>query len=94
MEMKIDKCANMLIAKEKCMDRETSGRDTDCNFHNCDDCSLCYEQGTMGEQKEALKFAVDTMRKYKELLDYIGGMNMCDEISNEAYKKIMIKFSE
>lgn len=63
--MSIEDCAKILMAKEKCMERETSGTDTNCNLHNCDECSLCYEQGTMGEQKEALKFAVDTMRKYQ-----------------------------
>ena len=65
MGMTIDDCIKMLIAKEKCMERETGGTDTDCNFHNCDDCSLCYEQGTMREQKMALLFAVDAMRKYQ-----------------------------
>jgi hypothetical protein len=25
----------------------------------------------------------------KEEIDFIGAMNMCDEISDEAYKKIM-----
>lgn len=49
---------------------------------------------TQKQHEEAKEKARDTMRKYQELLDYIGGMNMCDEISNEAYKKIMIKFSE
>ena len=67
MGMTIDDCTKMLIAKEKCMSRETSGIDTDCNSHNCDNCDLCYEQGTMGEQKEALRFAVDTMRKYQKI---------------------------
>ena len=67
MGMTIDDCIKMLIAKEKCMKRETSGIDTDCNLHNCDNCSLCYEQGTMSEQEEALKFAVETMRKYQQL---------------------------
>ena len=65
MGMMIDDCIKMLIAKEKCMKRETSGIDTDCNSHNCDNCSLCYEQGTMGEQKMALLFAVDAMRQYQ-----------------------------
>ena len=65
MERPIEDCINKLIAKEQCMSRETSGIDTDCNFQNCDNCDLCYEQGTMGEQKEALKFAVETMRKYQ-----------------------------
>ena len=68
MGMTIDDCTKMLIAKEMCMERETSGIDTECNLHNCDDCSLCYEQGTMGEQKEALKFAIETMRKYQKIV--------------------------
>ena len=68
MGMSIEDCTKMLIAKEKCMERETSGTDADCNLHNCDDCDLCYEQGTMGEQKEALKFEIDTMRKYQKIV--------------------------
>lgn len=67
MGMAIDKAIKMLIAKEKCMERETSGIDTDCNNHNCDNCDLCYEQGNMGEQKETLKYAIETMRKYQQL---------------------------
>lgn len=30
----------------------------------------------------------------REDLDFIGAMNMCDEISNEAYKKISCHFEE
>ena len=30
----------------------------------------------------------------KEEMDFIGAMNMCDEISNEAYKKIVCKCEE
>lgn len=30
----------------------------------------------------------------REETDFIGGMNMCDEISNEAYKKIMCHCEE
>ena len=64
MGMSIDKCADMLMSKEICIERETSGT---CIHNNCYNCSLRYEQGTMGEQKEALKFAVDTMRKYQKI---------------------------
>lgn len=67
MGMTIDDCTKMLIAKEKCIGRETSGIDTDCNSWNCENCSLCYEQGTKGEQKEALLFAIDIMHKYQKI---------------------------
>lgn len=71
MGITIDNAIKMLIAKEKCMERDTSGIDTDCNSHNCNDCDLCYEQGTMGEQKEALKYAVQIMRKYQKIVDIV-----------------------
>ena len=43
--------------------RETSGTDFDCNNSNCDECSLCYEQGNMGEQKEALDMAIKALEQ-------------------------------
>lgn len=63
--MTINEATKMLEAKKKCLERETSGIDADCNNHNCDNCDLCYEQGNMGEQKETLKYAVEIMRKYQ-----------------------------
>ena len=53
----------MLKAKLECLKRETSGTDIDCNYRNCDECNLCYEQGTMGEQKEALGFAIKALEQ-------------------------------
>ena len=54
---------NMLKAKLECLKRETSGTDFDCNNRNCDECSLCYEQGNMGEQKEALDMAIKALEQ-------------------------------
>lgn len=51
--------ANMLLAKAMCMKREASGIDINCNHRNCDECELCYSQGTTGEQIEALMMAYD-----------------------------------
>ena len=34
------------------------------------------------------------MTMTREELDFIGSMNMCDEISNEAYKKIVCHCEE
>ena len=53
----------MLKAKLECLKRETSGTDFDCNNSNCDECSLCYEQGNMGEQKEALDMAIKALEQ-------------------------------
>ena len=61
-----------LIAKVKCMIRDTSGTDIDCNNSNCDECDLCYEQGCIGDQKEALKVAInalDTMIALRHIID-------------------------
>ena len=40
-----------------------NGTDFDCNNSNCDECSLCYEQGNMGEQKEALDMAIKALER-------------------------------
>ena len=53
----------MLKAKLECLKRETSGTDIDCNYRNCDECNLCYEQGNMGEQKEALAMAIKALEQ-------------------------------
>jgi hypothetical protein len=53
----------MLKAKLECLKRETSGTNFDCNNSNCDECSLCYEQGNMGEQKEALDMAIKALEQ-------------------------------
>lgn len=59
--MKIEQAKKMLEAKLECLKRETSGTDYNCNNSNCDECSLCYEQGTMAEQKEALRIAIESL---------------------------------
>ena len=52
-----EEAANMLLAKAECMKREASGTDFDCNYRFCDSCELCYAQGNVGEQIEALMMA-------------------------------------
>ena len=53
----------MLKAKLECLKNETSGINYDCNMHLCDGCSLNYEQGNMGEQKEALQMAIKALEQ-------------------------------
>ena len=52
----------ILTAKAECMRRETSGIDIDCNYRNCDECDLCYKQGTTGDQMEALRVAISALQ--------------------------------
>lgn len=59
--MNNEEAQKMLLAKVECMKRETSGTDLDCNLRNCDECDLCYEQGTTGDQIEALNMAVKAL---------------------------------
>ena len=58
----------MLTAKAECIRRETSGTDIDCNLRNCDECDLCYKQGTMGEQMEALGMAISALQARPEII--------------------------
>ena len=58
-----------LKAKMECLNRETSGTDIDCNSRNCDECNLCYEQGNMGEENEALDLAIKALEKISHLID-------------------------
>lgn len=53
----------MLTAKVECIRRETSGTNINCNSHNCDNCELCYVQGTTKEQLEALNKAISALEK-------------------------------
>ena len=61
--MNNEEAKKKLKAKLECLKRETSGTDIDCNRRNCDECSLCYEQGNMGEQKEALDMAIEALEQ-------------------------------
>ena len=70
----------MLTAKAECIRREASGTDIDCNLRNCDECDLCYKQGTMGDQMEALRVAISALEfrnKYDQFWEEVktAGMN-------------------
>lgn len=56
-----EEAIRMLNAKLECMTRDVSGCDDDCNNKRCDECHLCYEQGTTGEQKECLRMAIKAL---------------------------------
>ena len=61
--MTTQEAIKILESKAECMRRETSGTDKDCIYRNCDECDLCYAQGTVGEQIEAFQVAVEALKK-------------------------------
>lgn len=58
-----EEAIKMAKADLKCMKRDTSGQDEMCNSHKCDECSLNYERGNMGEQKEWLRLAIKALEQ-------------------------------
>lgn len=80
----------ILTAKAKCMRRETSGIDIDCNYRNCDECDLCYKQGTTGDQMEALRVAISALQAQDvsdiNVGDMISRQKAIDTVSDRYYK--------
>lgn len=64
-----EEAIKMLKAKRYCMELETSGTEEDCNEQNCDNCPYNYEQGNMGEQKQAIDLAIKALEKINHLTD-------------------------
>ena len=52
-----------LRAYLKCKAREVKGIYKDCNNKRCDDCDLCYMQGTTGEHMTAIGIAIQALEK-------------------------------
>ena len=52
-----------LRAYLKCKAMEVKGIYEDCNNKRCDDCDLCYMQGTTGEHMTAIGIAIQALEK-------------------------------
>lgn len=52
-----------LKAYSKCQSLQVKGIYEDCNNKRCDNCDLCYMQGTTGEHLEALDMAIQALEK-------------------------------
>ena len=52
-----------LLAYLKCKDRKVKGIYEYCNNAMCDECYLCYAQGTNGEHRESVKVAINALEK-------------------------------
>lgn len=55
-----------LQARHDCIVKWCRGIYEECNDSLCDECDLNYDQGTQGEQKEALLIAIAALKKEVE----------------------------
>jgi len=86
-----EQAKKMLKAKLECLKRETSGTDFDCNRCNCDECSLNYEQGNMGEQKEALDMAIKALEQ-ESCEDAISRQAVLSKIKEVCFSEEWLQF--
>jgi len=86
MSMTPEETIKILTAKAECMRRETSGIDIDCNYRNCDECDLCYKQGTTGDQMEALRVAISALQEQDVHDTNVGDMVSRQKAIDAFYK--------
>lgn len=57
-----DEAIKKLMARQECIEKWCKGIYEECNDSLCESCDLNYDQGTMGEQKEALLMAIAALK--------------------------------
>lgn len=80
-----------LRAYLKCRTREVKGIYEDCNNKRCDDCDLCYMQGTTGEHRTAIDIAIQALEKqipkkpHKNFEKFSGVWCSCGKYLGKGY---------
>lgn len=66
-----------LRAYLKCQENKVKGINAMCNHNMCDNCDLCYMQGTTGEHLTSIELAIQALEKLKM---------PCDDFNREEIK--------
>ena len=90
--MTIDEAQIMLKAKAKCIERICKGIYEDCNEQKCDDCDLCYAQGTNGEQIELMLQCAEWLEELKAIKSDGFTDNLLDMGFTKGYNKALYDF--
>lgn len=61
--MKLDEAIEKLKAYLKCLKKQVKGIYENCNNEKCDNCNLCYEQGTTDEHIKSVEIVVSGIEK-------------------------------
>ena len=72
-----------LRAYHKCQRLQVKGIYEDCNEKLCDNCDLCYMQGTAGEHIKSIEIAIQALEKQEKIKDLLDSCtaypdDMCD----------------
>ena len=62
-EMTESEAIEKLRAYHKCQRLQVKGIYEDCNENLCDNCDLCYAQGTTGEHIKSIEIAIQALEK-------------------------------
>ena len=90
--MSIDEAQIMLKAKAKCIERICKGIYEDCNEQKCDNCDLCYAQGTNGEQIELMLQCAEWLEELKAIKSDGFTDNLLDMGFTKGYSKALDDF--
>ena len=90
--MTIDEAQIMLKAKAKCIERICKGIYEDCNEQKCDNCDLCYAQGTNGEQIELMLQCAEWLEELKAIKSDGFTDNLLDMGFTKGYNKAIDDF--
>ena len=96
--MKENEAIEKLKAYLKCQRLQVRGIYEDCNEDLCDNCDLCYMQGTAGEHIKSIEIAIQALEKQEKIeevfthYDFYGcEINVNDYISALSEIKAILK---
>ena len=101
--MKTSEAIEKLRAYHKCQRLQVKGIYEDCNEKLCDNCDLCYAQGTVGEHIKSIEIAIQALEKQIPMKVKNSGDRIpfewycpsCGELlCDDGYKDTYIKYCE
>ena len=79
-----------LKAYLKCQKRQVKGIHEDCNNKKCDNCDLCYIQGTTGEHIEAIESAIQSLESHKRIIKRLKKeLKLAEDVEERAVKEVL-----
>jgi len=82
-----------LKAYLKCQKRQVKGVHEDCNNKKCDNCDLCYMQGTTGEYIEAIESAIQSLESHKRIIKRLKKeLKLAEDVEERAVRENPLQF--